>query len=149
MARTSCFLAAREFIAPAVSRRNRAARMVPAQVRKSLAVKSSPVTCCRYSLTSAESMALTSPSPSTHLKSSCPGISRNRLMIRAILRSCNSTVCCFPLLPRKRSEEHTSELQSQSNLVCRLLLEKKKTNESKTLPLKHVHPPSHSSPPPL
>src|SRR2546430_8829405 len=28
----------------------------------------------------------------------------------------------------KRSEEHTSELQSQSNLVCRLLLEKKKTD---------------------
>src|SRR2546430_12887702 len=31
---------------------------------------------------------------------------------------------------RKRSEEHTSELQSQSNLVCRLLLEKKKMNHS-------------------
>src|SRR2546430_11835797 len=31
----------------------------------------------------------------------------------------------FPLRPI-RSEEHTSELQSQSNLVCRLLLEKKK-----------------------
>src|SRR2546430_8928779 len=29
-------------------------------------------------------------------------------------------------LLHKRSEEHTSELQSQSNLVCRLLLEKKK-----------------------
>src|SRR2546427_13055934 len=29
-----------------------------------------------------------------------------------------------------RSEEHTSELQSQSNLVCRLLLEKKKNRES-------------------
>src|SRR2546430_3002034 len=28
-----------------------------------------------------------------------------------------------------RSEEHTSELQSQSNLVCRLLLEKKKINK--------------------
>src|SRR2546430_7120777 len=28
----------------------------------------------------------------------------------------------------RRSEEHTSELQSQSNLVCRLLLEKKKTH---------------------
>src|SRR5688572_32330599 len=28
----------------------------------------------------------------------------------------------------KRSEEHTSELQSQSNLVCRLLLEKKNNN---------------------
>src|SRR2546427_6746361 len=31
--------------------------------------------------------------------------------------------------PRQRSEEHTSELQSQSNLVCRLLLEKKKRHE--------------------
>src|SRR2546430_10103157 len=30
---------------------------------------------------------------------------------------------------RVRSEEHTSELQSQSNLVCRLLLEKKKQND--------------------
>src|SRR2546430_4163011 len=30
------------------------------------------------------------------------------------------------LTPHARSEEHTSELQSQSNLVCRLLLEKKK-----------------------
>src|SRR5688572_32305888 len=29
---------------------------------------------------------------------------------------------------RRRSEEHTSELQSQSNLVCRLLLEKKKVH---------------------
>src|SRR2546430_10429720 len=29
-----------------------------------------------------------------------------------------------------RSEEHTSELQSQSNLVCRLLLEKKKKKET-------------------
>src|SRR2546430_11836981 len=31
--------------------------------------------------------------------------------------------------PRSRSEEHTSELQSQSNLVCRLLLEKKKKTQ--------------------
>src|SRR5438270_13872939 len=30
---------------------------------------------------------------------------------------------------RRRSEEHTSELQSQSNLVCRLLLEKKNNND--------------------
>src|SRR5688572_12015037 len=34
-------------------------------------------------------------------------------------------------LGRDRSEEHTSELQSQSNLVCRLLLEKKKKNKHK------------------
>src|SRR5688572_31866551 len=31
----------------------------------------------------------------------------------------------------RRSEEHTSELQSQSNLVCRLLLEKKKKKKTK------------------
>src|SRR5688572_30913480 len=31
-----------------------------------------------------------------------------------------------------RSEEHTSELQSQSNLVCRLLLEKKKKKKTNT-----------------
>src|SRR2546430_11329023 len=34
--------------------------------------------------------------------------------------------CWMPLPSLARSEEHTSELQSQSNLVCRLLLEKKK-----------------------
>src|SRR2546430_5201929 len=34
--------------------------------------------------------------------------------------------------PQNRSEEHTSELQSQSNLVCRLLLEKKKQHSNDT-----------------
>src|SRR2546427_6620997 len=34
--------------------------------------------------------------------------------------------------PTERSEEHTSELQSQSNLVCRLLLEKKKKKKKTT-----------------
>src|SRR3989475_9570958 len=42
-----------------------------------------------------------------------------------------------------RSEEHTSELQSQSNLVCRLLLEKKKKNTSnktrQSTPERHSH----------
>src|SRR2546430_3769304 len=33
----------------------------------------------------------------------------------------------------QRSEEHTSELQSQSNLVCRLLLEKKKKKKKKAV----------------
>src|SRR2546430_13732098 len=33
--------------------------------------------------------------------------------------------CMHTIAREKRSEEHTSELQSQSNLVCRLLLEKK------------------------
>src|SRR5688572_31392195 len=44
----------------------------------------------------------------------------------------NASVCGINVsenpLESKRSEEHTSELQSQSNLVCRLLLEKKKYN---------------------
>src|SRR5438034_4536557 len=37
-----------------------------------------------------------------------------------------------PMLPEVRSEEHTSELQSHSDLVCRLLLEKKKKKLHKT-----------------
>src|SRR2546421_9177826 len=37
-------------------------------------------------------------------------------------QQCRSSSCSV------RSEEHTSELQSRSHLVCRLLLEKKKTN---------------------
>src|SRR2546430_11552485 len=38
-----------------------------------------------------------------------------------------------------RSEEHTSELQSQSNLVCRLLLEKKKKNKLTRLTIMPVN----------
>src|SRR2546427_2238388 len=38
---------------------------------------------------------------------------------------------------RHRSEEHTSELQSQSNLVCRLLLEKKKKNKQEQKSIAH------------
>src|SRR2546427_3126564 len=37
-----------------------------------------------------------------------------------------------------RSEEHTSELQSQSNLVCRLLLEKKKKTKHRPIYLTHA-----------
>src|SRR2546427_11283964 len=51
-------------------------------------------------------------------------------------RSCSSRTDSAPTwrgsVPRAapmRSEEHTSELQSQSNLVCRLLLEKKKKKQ--------------------
>src|SRR5256886_3429001 len=38
-----------------------------------------------------------------------------------------------------RSEEHTSELQSQSNLVCRLLLEKKKIHSRRSLDVDDEH----------
>src|SRR5260370_14988519 len=63
----------------------------------------------------------------------------------------------FPL--HERSEEHTSELQSHLNLVCRLLLEKKKTGSPRApfephpqfwLPPRGLTPLSaHSRPPPL
>src|SRR2546430_3435518 len=43
-------------------------------------------------------------------------------------RAGSKAVCCA-VIPRGRSEEHTSELQSQSNLVCRLLLEKKNLSQ--------------------
>src|SRR2546430_8693806 len=38
-----------------------------------------------------------------------------------------------------RSEEHTSELQSQSNLVCRLLLEKKKIKNTYRSNIQYLH----------
>src|SRR5262249_62036254 len=53
---------------------------------------------------------------------------------------------------RGRSEEHTSELQSLTNLVCRLLLEKKKNNDRCTstnkIDTKHTRPQHLSSPQP-
>src|SRR5256885_8431640 len=49
-----------------------------------------------------------------------------------------------PPKPVERSEEHTSELQSPCNLVCRLLLEKKRNNIAQT---DHpVNPPPHHAP---
>src|SRR2546430_11496839 len=44
------------------------------------------------------------------------------------------------LFPSARSEEHTSELQSQSNLVCRLLLEKKKKHRQDARYSDSTHP---------
>src|SRR2546430_10052415 len=59
----------------------------------------------------------------------------SRLQDRAATACCRSAVRpCGDSSERSRSrsEEHTSELQSQSNLVCRLLLEKKKTHDKRT-----------------
>src|SRR2546427_9550517 len=65
-----------------------------------------------HSCTAAPSTFLLSRNLRT--SSSSPGVSMKNLISSA--------------RPISRSEEHTSELQSQSNLVCRLLLEKKKKN---------------------
>src|SRR2546430_10188402 len=54
------------------------------------------------------------------------------------------------ILPAVRSEEHTSELQSQSNLVCRLLLEKKKiaADDSSSI-VPRTTPRAHDAPDPV
>src|SRR2546430_11915932 len=61
-------------------------------------------------------------------------------------RSCPGSLptrrCCRSIPSRTsvaRSEEHTSELQSQSNLVCRLLLEKKKKKQHRLTTCTYVH----------
>src|SRR5260221_9949282 len=64
---------------------------------------------------------------------------RSRLLSRAARRNAPSAMAsCWwknilkerATLKSRRSEEHTSELQSHSDLVCRLLLEKKKKNDN-------------------
>src|SRR2546427_9291574 len=49
-----------------------------------------------------------------------------RLVVRTLAFFWATSIIAIALGFAIRSEEHTSELQSQSNLVCRLLLEKKK-----------------------
>src|SRR2546427_7727969 len=49
------------------------------------------------------------------------------------MRDVNHTRPSRSIIGLWRSEEHTSELQSQSNLVCRLLLEKKKKNKNRSI----------------
>src|SRR2546430_9181108 len=57
------------------------------------------------------------PFRAAHLEYAREAVARGELMLAGALAN--------------RSEEHTSELQSQSNLVCRLLLEKKKKTNNK------------------
>src|SRR5688572_31143737 len=55
---------------------------------------------------------------------------RNKVFLRQQLHAVRQRLE-QPDRRQARSEEHTSELQSQSNLVCRLLLEKKKKKKSR------------------
>src|SRR2546427_2139181 len=68
----------------------------------------------------------TNRSPLTGLTRTCP---RNAIVILSSLARPALAGHWLVIGHRSRSEEHTSELQSQSNLVCRLLLEKKKKKE--------------------
>src|SRR2546421_3796458 len=64
-----------------------------------------------------------------------PAALDKNIVVDAVAVPCVFARICFPLgkqpeaMP-KRSEEHTSELQSRSDLVCRLLLEKKKNSDN-------------------
>src|SRR2546430_11995620 len=55
---------------------------------------------------------------------------RERAKLPEVVASQIPPITWFSVRGQVRSEEHTSELQSQSNLVCRLLLEKKKKNHN-------------------
>src|SRR5437870_11485134 len=50
-------------------------------------------------------------------------------VIEKLLKDKTPGIAALVLVPTRRSEEHTSELQSRGHLVCRLLLEKKKAKE--------------------
>src|SRR5690349_23436401 len=66
---------------------------------------------------------------SHHCSNRQPMLSLNlvtRRRSRRRLQSKATSTCCAPVSFGPRSEEHTSELQSRRDLVCRLLLEKKK-----------------------
>src|SRR2546427_2270983 len=76
-------------------------------------------------------------SPYSEVSADC-----SQLMRRSPSRAGSQPKIGFPPKPCPRSEEHTSELQSQSNLVCRLLLEKKK-NESRQHLVHDIQPRWH------
>src|SRR5438034_1909425 len=60
------------------------------------------------------------------------GEAHGRTVLDAIADTCRATPLGAVARDETRSEEHTSELQSHSDLVCRLLLEKKKKKNKKT-----------------
>src|SRR5947207_4193691 len=118
----------------------RANRLAPAIRKRKLAtapscsnfVRISPRSCgnCRNPHIQA-SMAGATPKVIT---SASESNSRPKSLLVCVMRAMrpsrpsNSTANPIALAAKSRSEEHTSELQSHSDLVCRLLLEKKKKN---------------------
>src|SRR5205085_11838393 len=87
-----------------------------------------PATTAIYTLSLHDALPISSASPSSVAVAYAPSTSRAACAPRTdSMSACTSrSAASAPSGPRNRSEEHTSELQSQSNLVCRLLLEKKK-----------------------
>src|SRR5438034_2829483 len=71
------------------------------------------------------------PSLPSNLAIRTAGSAHGCVMSSGLTRASNSAAVTKPSLTA-RSEEHTSELQSHSDLVCRLLLEKKKKKRERT-----------------
>src|SRR5260370_37861071 len=71
-----------------------------------------------YTLSLHDALPISRPRPAPGARRRRRGVGRGRLVVVA---------------RHYRSEEHTSELQSHLNLVCRLLLEKKKKNKTDTM----------------
>src|SRR2546430_8069480 len=70
---------------------------------------------------------ISEPEPTAKVVEPAPAAPPTNLEWQALLKGLGVDIPSIPTAPEpERSEEHTSELQSQSNLVCRLLLEKKK-----------------------
>src|SRR5438093_5869223 len=72
------------------------------------------------------------PSPLAGKAGSCSAQDLHRALHSRHIRPLRSPGSCTGGCLRIRSEEHTSELQSLTNLVCRLLLEKKKKQTNRT-----------------
>src|SRR2546426_1791978 len=77
----------------------------------------------RYWSSAGHSHAIASPLALCYLQENTAVATFLLCLADVVFLSCENY---FHLTPLKRSEEHTSELQSPCNLVCRLLLEKKK-----------------------
>src|SRR5256885_12430074 len=88
--------------------------------------------CCFFFFNDTATTEIYTLSLHDALPISCPACACSRRRGRgAGRRRCRRCRACCPCRWSRciRSEEHTSELQSPCNLVCRLLLEKKKNNE--------------------
>src|SRR5256886_9539570 len=77
-----------------------------------------------YTLSLHDALPIFAPAPRGHARQLRPGTGKMTQLIAVLPQQLAGRH-----LVLVRSEEHTSELQSQSNLVCRLLLEKKKKSD--------------------
>src|SRR5256886_7751172 len=86
------------------------------------------------SMATAPSLSFSSTTMRSAVFLPTPGIFVSRTRSPPRIAGTSSSTLIPERILSARSEEHTSELQSQSNLVCRLLLEKKKNNRNYDVP---------------